>query len=140
MLHHVLKVQRYLVQPRSDLYIILCLIKGLWQVNLYMLVSTAGHMTIGSIVTLPWQVHTRASTNTLYNIGLLVTKASTQPIKVHMQLTRGLGLNVLPKSMSGNFLCQLPSLVFCSHVAFESFSSRQHSLHLGLEVIAVCGD
>ena len=75
---HVLKVKSPLVQPCVNLNTTHCPVKGLHQVNFYALVSAVGSMTIGSMVALAKQVHTRVTktTNIPSNFILQGTKAS----------------------------------------------------------------
>ena len=117
---YILKVQHHLVQLYVYFNKICCSVKGLWQVNFNALVIATSSMNIGSKVMLPLQVHTQVTPSTTNNISLLVPKASRQPIKVLMQLTRGFGLDVLPQLFGNSFLRQLPCLAFHSQVAFNS--------------------
>ena len=76
---HVLKVQRHLVQPFVNFYAIHGPFKGLRWVDFNALVS-GGSMTIGSRVTLHWQVHTRVASEIPRNSRLGIPNTSSQAI------------------------------------------------------------
>ena len=76
---HVLKIKSHLVQPCVNLDTIHGPFEGLWRVYFYPLVS-GGSMTIDSMVTLSLQVHTRVTSDSPRDVGLLVPNASSQAI------------------------------------------------------------
>ena len=79
MCTHVLKIKRHLVQPCVNFDTIHGPFKGFRWVDFDPLVS-GGSMTINSMVTLGLQVHTRVTSKSPRNIGLLVTNSSSQAI------------------------------------------------------------
>ena len=76
---HVLEIQHHLVQPCVDFYTIRGPFKGLRWVDFNALVSSGG-MTIGSMVTLLRQVHTRVTSNISRNVRLVIPNTSSQAI------------------------------------------------------------
>ena len=79
MCAHVLKIKGHLVQPCVNLDTIRGPFKGLWWVYFYPLIS-GGSMTIDSMDTLSLQVHTRVTSDSPRDVGLLVPNASSQAI------------------------------------------------------------
>ena len=76
---HVLKIKSHLVQPCVNLDTIRGPLEGLWRVYFYPLVSGSS-MTIDSMDTLSLQVHTRVTSDSPRDCGLLVPNANSQAI------------------------------------------------------------
>ena len=79
MCAHVLKIKSHLVQPCVNLDTIRGPFEGLLWVYFYPLVS-GGIMAMDSMDTLSLQVHTRVTSDSPRDVGLLVPNASSQAI------------------------------------------------------------
>ena len=89
-------------------------------------------MIVGSRVTLRHQVHTLMTSKSSRNIGLLIHNTSSQTVKLLLQLSSYLGLDVLLHLLRSICFRLLPRLAFLLKIAFERRNSHQRSLELVL--------